>query len=82
MGSDPQSSPPARNDRERHVAAREITVDGRERALRARVRRLRQQSAMALDALSAAQDRLAHDHEEHRRPQRAAQEIDDGQTTG
>ncbi|MFI7316288.1 hypothetical protein [Streptomyces venezuelae] len=90
-------------DREAAASAERRTTAGPTRRddLRARVRRLQQQSAMALDALSAAQDRLAHDHEEHGRLQRAAehrreaelaretaealraaQETDDGQTTG
>ncbi|MET8688977.1 hypothetical protein ABZV77_32695 [Streptomyces sp. NPDC004732] len=45
-------------------------------ALEDRVRRLRQQAVTALETLSNAQHRLAHDHEEHGRPQRAAEHRD------
>lgn len=62
-------------DRETAGSVSRRTLDGpaARAALEARVQQLRQQAVTALETLSNAQHRLAHDHEDHGRPQRAAE---------
>ncbi|MEU6823568.1 hypothetical protein ABZ921_23275 [Streptomyces atriruber] len=62
-------------DRETITSASWETADtpAARTVLEARVQRLRQQAVTTLETLSNAQHRLANDHEEHDRPQRAAE---------